>query len=58
MPKGLGERSKAPEAIVTARWLAALSHSLHGSEELKTTLTTGLEVDAKVKMHEAIVTHV
>jgi hypothetical protein len=58
MLKGLGERSKAPEAVVTTRRLAALSHSLHGSKELKTTLTTGLEVDVKVKTHKVIVTHV
>jgi hypothetical protein len=58
MVKGLGERCEALEAVDTARRLATLSHGLQGSKDLKMTLTAGLIVGTKVKMHETIVAHV
>jgi hypothetical protein len=57
-PKGLIERFKAPEAVATTRWRSTLSHGLQCSKKLKTTLAMGLEVGAKAKTHETIVTHV
>jgi hypothetical protein len=56
--KGPGECHEAPEANIAVHRLSTLSQGFQGVEDLKTTLTTGLEVGAKAKTCETIVTHV
>jgi hypothetical protein len=46
MPKRRGKRFKAPKAGDIARWHSTLPYDLQGRKELKTILTTGLEVGA------------
>jgi hypothetical protein len=58
MPKGRGKRFEAPKAIDIARRRSTLPHNFQGRKELKTTLTTGLEVSAQAKTLGTIVTHV
>jgi hypothetical protein len=58
MPKGLKKHFKAPKTVDTTRRRSTLPHDCQGHKELKTTLTTGLEVGAKVKTLRTIITHV